>query len=241
MKQNERVMTARLLAGLTNADLAAVLGIAEVNVIRWQGSYPLPARQIAPLASATGLPDRWLRSGGELEGLIIARPLRIDARSPKNVLRANAEKLARLLPLLCPGADIAAICAPVGTAYIFAKERYCLIVMTLFEYGLDLSSQQCRKIDIDDGTWMAAFQNDQQALSALLSKAELGVWKECLLNESVRKPALAISNIEVRVLDSSAEQMIVAEVLRFVQELRRRGGCEVTYAINTGDNDVDRK
>lgn len=234
MDESDRVRAARILAGLTNETLADMLGIARVNIARWQGTHKLPKRQVEPLALATGLPGSWIKDGGELDGLIISRPLRYDSDPPKNVLRRNAELLAELLPILCAGSKVFALQAHSGTAYVFSSGRYCLVVFALVALGLELSHANPTIVITDEDTWFGAFRGDKQCLVTMLSNAGFDGWAKDVQNDKIKRPVRSTVMLEIKSQDAAMERLVMTELLRFADMLRRKG-CEVSSQITSGN------
>jgi hypothetical protein len=235
MDMTDRIKVARLLAGLTSEELSKKIGITRMNIVRWQTTGHLPLRQVRPFAEATGVPEQWLRSGGSLQGLVIARPLRVDSPAPKNVLRSNATYLAEMLPLLCPDATVSALVGASGTAYLYATQQYCLVVFALYEFGLDLGQANLKLTPVDEGIWFKAYMGDLSALMGLLRKADLDVWTKDMQNVVGSPQSHKIHTLEIHAQDTNSEQLVAAEISRFVHELMQLGGSGVKVVWSTKD------
>lgn len=226
----DRITAARLLAGLSYDALALRLGIGRMNVMRWkEGKKPIPKKQIRPLSIATGFPEQWFY-GGELQGLIVARPLHADSTAPRNIIDANREQIDNLLPELCVGATISALYAPGGAVYLYAMQRCCLVVFSPQKLNLAVRGYIAKAGEITEELWQRGWSGSPAATAEILKKAGLDGWSILSHNAHNTRRQLNVS-LTVHLTDSESEYLATAEIARFVNDLRRRNGFAVEYSF----------
>ena len=169
------------------------------------------------------MPEKWLRYGSDLTGLIVARPLQFDSKAHKNVKIRNATYLLEVLPRLCSDAALTALQAHSGTAYLFTADKYCLVVIALKELGLELRLKDMVVKNVPEDLWFSAFHGDHQKLAELLQLAGLGDWTEKALEQVESDRVVAAATLVLKAKSLDQERVLRGEVLRFVGEMQGKG------------------
>jgi DNA-binding XRE family transcriptional regulator len=227
MPARERVKAARVLAGFTSEQLAARLGVSRVNLVYWEKTHDLPARQVAPLSGATGMPERWLK-GDDLEGLVTSRPVLPGARVARHFQDRIKVQLLDMGPRMCPGAERITVSSPVGSAYVFFKEgryRYCLVIFVREPLAGQLQELGGRKIEIDATAWWNAYlQPNYQYLRTILETAGCREWAAVVPEGTPdEQPTTVAAKMEIVVPEAESAVVAINEIKGLVKTLRERG------------------
>lgn len=213
-----RVRFARILAGLTAAQLAERLGIARTSVVRLELDKKLTDRQIERMAAATGIPASFYRGQG-FRGLVVARPGRFLGEKA----REKAYKsLDDLLPLVTFGVNCKEFSSGERSALLLYNEAYCLVVLPADNVTLAPKIRRetvgARRKVIDE-----AYESDA-GIPALLNLAKLDRFRPEVQKELVVQLKIGTKN----------ERGVVDELMACVERLRREGH-DVAVAIKSGD------
>lgn len=223
MELRERVKIARLIAGYSTIQLATTMGIARTNIVRWEaGIQDLPRGQAAKLAITTGVPEQWLR-GGELEGLLIARPGRFIP--PKTQPLAYAYLTSKLPELT---KDARCICAMEhgDRTWIFVTEKYCLCIVCLDKLQLRPDSE-CESFKIDG---LQYGLGDNRGVEELLKKVGLHQWSSMVPVAEETKTVHIEMDISI---NGPTDEMTAINIAKAAAEKIRTKGFTVKFKYSS--------
>jgi len=226
METNERVKIARVFAGLSTDQLAKRLGLARTNVIRWESEsgLSLPAKQVKRLADATGVPAAFLE-GGQMEGLVIARPGRFIA---KNTRQRTYSYVERILPdlLKCEHARCISLASGRRYALILHVNKLCLVLIPADErVPLTRDLSHTKTLPVSDEILLDAFESDI-AVDKLLHAANITDF------------TTGNKSTDIRILLNGGDKRPAIDRLLAVVEELRKDGYDVHVAITDKRGDV---
>jgi transcriptional regulator with XRE-family HTH domain len=92
----QRIAQARKEQGLTQAELARLLGVSTRSVQSYEGGTIVPYRHVRRIAAVTGRPSAWLLDGRENRGAALQEGLTAVNRELAERLRVQEELLVSL-------------------------------------------------------------------------------------------------------------------------------------------------
>jgi len=222
---HERVKTARILAGLSTEQLAKRLDLVRTNIVRWEteSKHNLPRKQLERLAEATGVSVQFL-NGGDMEGLVIARPGRFIS---KNARSRAYEYLNKVLPQLTHSQqNITEFVAEGRTVSIYHTDKLCIVIVPVDANVAFAPVFLFNRFDVSVEVLQEAFESNV-GVAYLLEAAGL----QAFIGEK------KLTTIKLQI-SSRGEQRIIDKVLAVVDELRM-SGCDVSVKISREKTDEE--